>query len=207
MTNSSAQSFPPAAEPEAAAAPADDQDETPCPSEPTIAAARERVAPNAGESRSRRRFWLDVTTALVFSAMVGSGTLLALVLPPRGGGTWLGWTRHEWGDLHLWLGVTLLALVVLHLVEQRQWIARCWSRFVGTPRSPATWALLLAGAALMAAPLLIPPQPGGSGRQPRGAGARVADGAAAERAEDRAPRRGGGRRAALRGERRWQHPR
>jgi len=207
MTDRIEQQPAPAAEPSTPAATANDQDEALCASEPTVDEPNGEVAPNPGEARGRSRFWLDVATALVFSSMVGSGTLLAMVLPPRGGGTWLGWARHEWGDLHLWLGVALFVLVVLHLVQHRQWLTRCWTRFVGSLRSPLTWALLLAGTALMAAPLLIPPQPGGGGRQHRGAAARVADGAAAERAEGRGPRRGGGHRAALRGERRWQSPR
>jgi len=202
MTDISGEQPAPAAEPNAPAATANDQDEALCGGEPAGDATTGKAAPHPGEGRSRGRFWLDVTTALVFSAMVGSGTLLAMVLPRRGGGTWLGWTRHEWGDVHLWLGVTLLALVVLHLVQQRQWIARCWGRFVGSLRSPLTWALLLAGAALLAAPLLVPPRPGGVGQRLRGPGARAADGAAAERADGQGPRRGGARRAALRGERR-----
>ncbi len=203
MTDHGEQQPSPASEPNTPTAPANDQEEAPCAGEPTVDEPNGRVAPSPGEGRGRSRFWLDVATALVFSAMVGSGTLLAMVLPPRGGGTWLGWTRHEWGDVHLWLGIALFALVVLHLVQHRQWFTRCWARFVGTRRSPLSWALLLAALALMAAPLLIPPGPGGGGRQQRGAGARAADGAAA-RADGHGPRRGGAGRATPRGERRWQ---
>lgn len=202
MTDISGEQPAPAAEPSAPTATANDRDEDLCGGEPASDATSEKAAPCPGEGRGRCRFWLDVTTALVFSAMVGSGTLLAVVLRRRGGGTWLGWTRHEWGDLHLGLGIALVALVVLHLVQQRRWIARCWGRFVGSLRSPLTWALLLAGAALLAAPLLIPVEPGGGGQRLRVPGARAADGAAAERADGQGPRRGGGRRAALRGERR-----
>src|SRR5512145_909282 len=76
-----------------------------------------------GGRRSRLNFWLDATAALTFSAMVGSAILLEFVLPHRGGGTWLGWSRHDWGEVHLWLGVALLTLIVVHLILHRDWIA------------------------------------------------------------------------------------
>lgn len=131
-----------------------------------------------GGRRNRSNFWLDVATALVFCAMAGSGVLLEFVLVHRGGGTWLGWSRHDWGEVHFWLGLALLGLVVVHLVQHRLWIGRCWRRFAGSARSPLSWALLAVGLLLMVAPLLIPAQPGRGGRPHRGEAAQSAPGAA-----------------------------
>jgi hypothetical protein len=117
-----------------------------------------------GGQRNRVNFWLDVATALTFCTLVGSGILLEFVLVPRGGGSWLGLRRHDWGEVHFWLGASMLALVVAHLVLHRAWVARCWQRYAGPLHSPATWMLLAAALALTLLPLLVPAQPGGTGR-------------------------------------------
>jgi hypothetical protein len=33
-----------------------------------------------------------------------------------------GWGRHDWGDLHFWLAVGLIAIILLHLVLHWSWI-------------------------------------------------------------------------------------
>ena len=96
-------------------------------------------------STPRNNFWVDFASAVVLCAMLGTGVLLKWILPPgRSGGrglVWLGEDRHFWGDVHFWLAVVMLALVVVHLVLHRSWVANCWRRFVGSVRSPATWAI------------------------------------------------------------------
>jgi len=34
----------------------------------------------------------------------------------------LGWSRHEWGDLHFWLALVLVALVAMHLILHWDWV-------------------------------------------------------------------------------------
>jgi len=57
--------------------------------------------------------------------MTATGFMLAFRLPPgsRGGGglTAWGWSRHEWGDLHLRNGYVFLILVILHLILHWRW--------------------------------------------------------------------------------------
>ncbi len=79
---------------------------------------------------------------LVFSLMfllalleVVSGFVLWLVLP-RGDGGYMGgrgglateatflWERHTWLDLHNWVGVALLVVVVIHVIVHWKWIVR-----------------------------------------------------------------------------------
>ena len=118
---------------------------------------------------SRTNFWLDLLTAVVFAAMAGTGVLQRWVLP-RGsskvGLTWLGLGRHDWADIHFWLSVLILALITLHLALHWSWVRACWSRFLGSLRSPLTWLVLLVLLALILLPLVIPPRnegPGGGG--------------------------------------------
>jgi len=57
--------------------------------------------------------------------MTATGFMLAFRLPPgsRGGGglTAWGWSRHEWGNLHLRNGYVFLILVILHLILHWRW--------------------------------------------------------------------------------------
>lgn len=56
--------------------------------------------------------------------MVTTGCLLAYRLPPgrRGGGglTAWGWSRHDWGDLHLWNSYVFISLnIIAHAILDR----------------------------------------------------------------------------------------
>lgn len=99
---------------------------------------------------------LNLFLYLVFCTLVGSGLLLAYRLPPgsRGGHglELLGMSRHDWGDIHLWLGYAMLLGVILHLAMNWQWLrkiaakARIWMLALG----------LGVGVAIISAFLLAP---------------------------------------------------
>ncbi|EDY84544.1 hypothetical protein VDG1235_4175 [Verrucomicrobiia bacterium DG1235] len=58
--------------------------------------------------------------------LLGSGLALETRLPPgsRGGHglSMLGMTRHEWGELHFYVGLAMAALVLLHLALHWGWL-------------------------------------------------------------------------------------
>ena len=121
-----------------------------------------------GKNRVRTNFWVNVTAALVFAALLGTGLLLEFVLQHGSGGAWLGLHRHGWAEVHLYLSLVLLALMVVHLVLHRAWIVKTWKRFAGSLRSPATWSLVTAVMVLIVLPFLVPPEPGpGNGTRGR----------------------------------------
>lgn len=70
--------------------------------------------------------WLNLALWLVGSVLVATGFLLAWRLPPgsRGGQglSLLGWTRHQWGDVHAWAAWTAVALVTAHLALHAHWL-------------------------------------------------------------------------------------
>jgi len=121
----------------------------------------------SGTGRNHHNFWLDVATTLIFSAMIGTGILLEFVLAHGRGAAWLGLGRHDWGEVHFYLGVALVGLIATHLVLHRAWIAKCWTRFAGTTRSPLTWGLLASAVVLIVLPLVVPAE-AGPGRGSRG---------------------------------------
>lgn len=64
--------------------------------------------------------------ALLFLGGVGlilTGLLIEFVLPPgsRHASVW-GWTRHEWGEIHFWIAMTILGLGLLHLLLNWGWV-------------------------------------------------------------------------------------
>lgn len=90
-----------------------------------------------------------------FCAMSGTGLLLAFRLPPgsRGGHglSAMGWNRHEWGDLHLWISYAFLAVILGHMALHWRWFwqiaskRRAWPMLVGV----GTGLIILVGLALL----------------------------------------------------------
>jgi len=121
------------------------------------------------KDRSTLCFVVDGAMFLLLMAMAGIGLLLAFVLLPGreihssyGPGvylTFLGWDRHEWGDLHLVLSLIFVGLCVLHVALHWKQIL-CWLRRQIPGRLPRTvtaivfglTGLLALGLSLFAAP-------------------------------------------------------
>ncbi len=114
--------------------------------------------------RDTLNFLVDLVGLLAMLGLMITGLIMKYLLPPGSRGGWglslWGWTRHEWGDLHFWLAVALVAMLVLHVALHWTWVAVLVKRWV-QPRAerPAVSALvrnltglafLLAVAALVA---------------------------------------------------------
>ncbi|NBB80380.1 MAG: DUF4405 domain-containing protein [Verrucomicrobia bacterium] len=84
---------------------------------------------------------LNLLLWLSFSAMSGTGLLLAFRLPPGSQGgrglTALGLDRHEWGDYHTWISYVFIAAILLHLALHWRWLwqvaarKRSWPMWLG----------------------------------------------------------------------------
>lgn len=86
---------------------------------------------------------------LSFCAMSGTGLLLAFRLPPGSQGgrglSALGWSRHEWGELHTWISYVFMGAILLHLALHWRWLWQVAAR----KRSWPMWIGIGAGLALM----------------------------------------------------------
>lgn len=125
--------------------------------------------------RTTLNFWTDALAFIGFVFLTTTGILLRYQLPPGsgrldsiGGGhraqekvvsvLW-GLTRHEWGDVHYYIALALMAVLAFHLVLHWKWIV-CVVR--GKPVEGSGYRLglgivgLLAVLLLGAAPLLAP---------------------------------------------------
>ena len=67
---------------------------------------------------------IDIIAAFLFLGMIATGYLLRYPLPPgsnRSLSLW-GFTRHQWGDVHFWISLGLLLVLVIHSVLHWNWI-------------------------------------------------------------------------------------
>ena len=71
---------------------------------------------------------LDLALYLVACVTAGTGLLLAYRLPHGAGNAnrvvFLGYGRHEWGDIHTWIAFLGIILVMVHLVLNWQWLVK-----------------------------------------------------------------------------------
>lgn len=81
---------------------------------------------------------VDILSLLVMSGMIATGLVIRFVLPPGTGGRhggarevlW-GMGRHDWGDVHFWLAVAIVALLLAHVALHWTWVCGTVQRFVG----------------------------------------------------------------------------
>ncbi|MFP3871024.1 MAG: DUF4405 domain-containing protein [Syntrophobacteria bacterium] len=94
----------------------------------------------------KRNDWRFLVNTLLFvdiCSIAALGLLLAFVIPRgfSGAKNFLGLHRHEWGDFHLYLSLTLLVLVSAHLWLNWKWITQATNKYFGDYWKKALWWL------------------------------------------------------------------
>ncbi len=74
--------------------------------------------------RSTANVLIDTVAAICLLGMIGSGYILRFPLPPGTNKRLMLWglSRHEWGDVHFWTAILLLAVLLIHLMLHWDWI-------------------------------------------------------------------------------------
>lgn len=77
--------------------------------------------------RNAVNFAVDSAALLCMVGLLTTGLLVRYVLPPGTGGRgraglelW-GLGRHDWGEIHFWISVTLVSLLLLHVALHWRW--------------------------------------------------------------------------------------
>jgi len=95
------------------------------------------------------RYLVDAFLYVVVVALAVVGALMALVIPegPASAGSaklFLGLHRHQWGNIHAWLSLAFVVVLVVHLVLSWKWIAirsRCIFKRASAPALAAVGLL------------------------------------------------------------------
>lgn len=96
---------------------------------------------------------IDALLFIDISSIAVIGGLLAVVIPrgqsARASGHFLGLHRHEWAEIHLYLSMLLLVLLIFHLGFNRGWIVQSTKQVFGTRWKTALWCLAGAWIAVL----------------------------------------------------------
>ena len=74
--------------------------------------------------RTALNLLIDALAALFFLGMIATGYVLRFPLPPgtnKSLSLW-GLSRHQWGGVHFWISLGLLAVLLIHLALHWQWV-------------------------------------------------------------------------------------
>ncbi|MEX0655582.1 MAG: DUF4405 domain-containing protein [Phycisphaeraceae bacterium] len=94
---------------------------------------------------------LDVGLALGALGLLWTGLLLVTVLPQgsRQATVW-GLGRHDWGDIHFWIAVTMVGLLLVHLALNWAWVCNVTLKLLGqSPRDVRAWRRQLLGVGVL----------------------------------------------------------
>lgn len=96
-------------------------------------------------------FWTDVLNLLIFVGVLLTGVIMRWVVPHGGQGAergmgrsvdgWIGLTRHQWGDIHFWLAVAGVVLVIFHLALHTGWIVNATQKYLFRWKAPHSRAV------------------------------------------------------------------
>jgi len=94
---------------------------------------------------------------LTWTMLLSTGLILNYKLPRgpfrnqgkgRGGEELWSMTRHEWGDIHFYLGLSVLFFILLHLYLNHSWFKMLYKQFGATK----VWGSLLLLALILVLP-------------------------------------------------------
>ena len=96
--------------------------------------------------RSSLNFVVDLVGFIDLVFLAFTGTIMKYILPPGTGGRgqrlhggfggehikdFWSMTRHEWGDIHFYLAVVFIVMMVVHIVLHWSWIKNYFKSLLG----------------------------------------------------------------------------
>lgn len=101
-------------------------------------------------SRARWHLLVDVLMAISGFALLQTGLLLYFVLPAHSrADAVLGLTRHDWGEVHFYLAMSLLVLLLVHLTLNWNWVCGVVVKLFITPAGKLGRGRMAAGIAAL----------------------------------------------------------
>ena len=82
-------------------------------------------------TKNTLKYFIDATLFVDVCSLAVIGLCLGFIIPKGKGAYFLGLHRHAWGDIHLYLALFLIVLLILHLWLNWTWIAQSSKRYFG----------------------------------------------------------------------------
>lgn len=75
-------------------------------------------------NKPKINFIIDSVAFLLFLLLATTGLIIRHLLPPGSGQAKgiLGFSRHQWGDIHFWIAIAILLVISTHLFTHWEWI-------------------------------------------------------------------------------------
>lgn len=75
-------------------------------------------------NRTKLNFIVDTIAFILFTFLLTTGMLIYFVLPPQSGHlkTVLALSRHQWGEIHFYIALTLVLALIVHFTLHWKWI-------------------------------------------------------------------------------------
>ncbi len=120
--------------------------------------------------RPRFNFIIEIIMFVLLAAIAGIGLLMNYILLPgreaqvaygRRVDLYLfGLDRHQWGDIHFYLALTMLAFLALHIYLHWSLVVGLFQRLITTPktRSIAFWIFLIVCLIFISFPFWLSPR-------------------------------------------------
>ena len=110
-------------------------------------------------NRNRLNLFVDAVTAIGVLGLVTTGLLIYFVLPPavgQGRAVVVGMNRHDWGEVHFWIAMGVLLLLLVHMVLHWQWVCTmCCRAFTRRTTQKRTRAFAGVVALLVVVTLIV----------------------------------------------------
>jgi hypothetical protein len=109
-------------------------------------------------TKNHIKYIIDTLLLAHISSIAILGFLLGFVIPKgrsRAEAAFGGLHRHDWGDIHLYLSISLLALLTVHLWLNWRWIVQSTKRYFGNQWKVWLWAVSGAWIAVLACAWII----------------------------------------------------
>ncbi len=90
-------------------------------------------------NKPKINYIVDIIALFSFLITAITGLFVFFFLPPGEGqrgihNEILGWGRHDWGALHDWAGIIMLAAVLVHILLHWDWIFSMTKNFFQTKK-------------------------------------------------------------------------
>lgn len=96
-------------------------------------------------------FLIDSVAAISMIGMISTGYILRFPLPPGSSKSLTLWTltRHQWGDIHFWMSLGLIAVILLHVGTHWQWVVISVKRKLSRTKTSSGSGLVSGGVSFL----------------------------------------------------------